>query len=321
MSPLSEPVEVSGPPACILCGKPTKLLYPSNVPAGAPLARGELACTSPYLAIHDDIFVCRACGLARSTPSAEIDQIETLYRDVEDPEYFTSESERRAQFREALERLEEQGEARPPGRLLEIGSSVGLFLDEARRRGWDVVGIEPSRWAAEFAAARGLEVFNGTLDEFDARRDPGFDVIASWDVLEHLENPMRALALAYELLVPGGIVVFTTVNMGGLGRRLLRGRWPWFMRMHLHYFTRESLTRMVEAAGLELVSTSTEAKTLKLGYVLERARGFLGPGAGLARSLAGRLGLAERPVRIDLGDILRVEARKPHSARSGEEFR
>lgn len=315
MSPLSEPADPISAPACILCGKPTKLLYPSNVPEGAPLAREELACTSPCLAVHDDIFVCRGCGLARSAPSAGIEHIETLYRDVEDPEYFSSEGERREQFRQTLERLEVEGLARPPGRLLEIGSSVGLFLDEARRRGWEAVGIEPSRWAAESAVALGLDVFNGTLDEFDARGASRFDVVASWDVLEHLEDPMRALRLTYELLVPGGFVIFTTVNLGGLGRKLLRGRWPWFMRMHLHYFTRESLTRMVEAAGLQLISTSTEAKTLRLGYLLERARNFLGPGAGLARSLAGKLGLVERPVRIDLGDILRVEARKPCSGR------
>jgi 2-polyprenyl-3-methyl-5-hydroxy-6-metoxy-1,4-benzoquinol methylase len=313
MSPLSESADVSAAPACILCGRPTKLLYPSNVPAGAPLEKGELACTSPYLAVHDDIFVCRSCGLARSAPAVGIDDIEALYRDVEDPEYFASEDERREQFRRDLERLEERGLARPPGRLLEIGSSVGLFLDEARRRGWDAVGIEPSRWAAQSAAARGLEVFNGTLEEFDGEQG-SFDVVASWDVLEHLEDPLGALRRACELLVPGGLLVITTVNMGGFGRRLFRGRWPWFMRMHLHYFTRESLTRMVRAAGFEEIATSTEAKTLKLGYVLDRARSFLGPGAAVARALAGKLGLAERPVRIDLGDILLVEARRPRRA-------
>jgi 2-polyprenyl-3-methyl-5-hydroxy-6-metoxy-1,4-benzoquinol methylase len=223
---------------------------------------------------------------------------------VEDPEYFASEEERRASFREALSRLG------PPGRLLEIGSSVGLFLDEARRAGWSAIGIEPSRWAAESARARGLTVFNGTLEEFASEEEP-FDVVVSWDVWEHLEDPQAALRRAHSLLKPGGLLVFTTVNLGGLGRKLFRGRWPWFMRMHLHYFTRGSLTRMVKESGFESVSTSTEAKTLKLGYVLDRARSFLGPAASVARSLASLFGVVERPVRIDLGDILRVEARKP----------
>lgn len=307
---------VSEAPLCILCGEPTRLLYPSNVPRDAPFARGELACTSPFLAIHDDIFVCRECGLARSRPPVDLEDIEDLYRDVEDPEYFASELERRHSFRAALARLESLRPVRNPGeqgKLLEIGSSVGLFLDEARKRGWDAFGIEPSRWAAESARARGLSVFNGTLDEFVAEGGP-FDVIVSWDVFEHLEDPLGALGRAYELLKPGGFLVFTTVNIGGLGRKLFRGRWPWFMRMHLHYFTRESLTRMVRSSGFEVLSTSTEAKTLKLGYVLDRARSFLGPAASVARAIASTFGVVDRPVKIDLGDILLVEARKPETA-------
>ena len=304
---------VSEAPPCLLCGEPTRLLYPSNVPRDAPIARGELACTSPYLAVHDDIYVCRDCGLARSRPPIDVEQIEDLYRDVEDPEYFASEIERRSSFRAALTRIESLGLVRPPGKLLEIGSSVGLFLDEARRAGWDAFGIEPSRWAAESARAHGLSVFNGTLEEFVP--DGGlFDVVVSWDVWEHLEDPVAALRRAYELLRPGGLFVFTTVNLGGLGRRLFRGRWPWFMRMHLHYFTRESLTRLVRGSGFVVLSTSTEAKTLKLGYVLDRARSFLGPAASVARALATRFGVVDRPVRIDLGDILLVEARKPETA-------
>ncbi len=304
---------VSEAPSCLLCGERTRLLYPSNVPRNAPLDKGELACTSPHLAVHDDIYVCRDCGLARSMPPADAEEIEELYRDVEDPEYFASEDERRGSFRAALARIESLGLVRPPGRLLEIGSSVGLFLDEARRMGWDAHGIEPSRWAAESARARGLSVFNGTLSEFVPEGGP-FDLVVSWDVWEHLEDPVAALRSAYELLRPGGVFVFTTVNLGGLGRKIFRGRWPWFMRMHLHYFTRESLIRMVRSSGFEVLSTKTEAKTLKLGYVLDRARGFLGPLAACARALASTFGVVNRPVRIDLGDILLVEARKPETA-------
>jgi 2-polyprenyl-3-methyl-5-hydroxy-6-metoxy-1,4-benzoquinol methylase len=304
---------VSEAPSCLLCGERTRLLYPSNVPRDAPLEKGELACTSPHLAVHDDIYFCRDCGLARSVPPLDAEGIEDLYRDVEDPEYFASESERRESFRAALARIEELGLVRAPGRLLEIGSSVGLFLEEAQRRGWDARGIEPSRWAAETARARGLAVFNGTLSEFVPEGGP-FDLVVSWDVWEHLEDPVAAMRSAYGLLRPGGLFVFTTVNLGGLGRKLFRGRWPWFMRMHLHYFTRESLTRMARSSGFEVLSTKTEAKTLKLGYVLDRARGFLGPLAAFARAVASTLGVVDRPVRIDLGDILLVEARKPETA-------
>ena len=136
---------VSEVPTCLLCNAPTRLLYPSNAPSGEAICSGEVACTSPYLSVHDDIFYCRSCGLARSVPPVDEDDLANLCRQVEDPDYLISEAERRASFREALE---EMGRYHPPGRLLEVGSAAGLFLEEARRRGWDAVGLGPgpSAW-------------------------------------------------------------------------------------------------------------------------------------------------------------------------------
>lgn len=299
-------------PACLLCGRRTVLLYPSNVPNGAPVESSELACTSPHLSVHDDIFTCHDCGLARAEPPEGVSQIEETYRDVHDSLYMASEAERREDFRRAIEGIARHDFV-SRGALLEIGSSVGLFLDEATKRGWDATGIEPSRWASEQAVAMGLTVFNGMLDEFEAERE-SFDVIASWDVWEHLQDPLESLEQAHRLLKPGGLLALTTVNMGGFMARVMRGRWPWFMRMHLHYFTRESLAQMVGRAGFEVLGMSTQSKTLKLGYVLERASKMLGPLGNPAHKAAGWAGLHDRRVRINFGDILLIEARKPERA-------
>lgn len=293
-------------PDCLLCSRPTRLLYPSNVSPGARIQSGEVACTSPYLCLHDDIYYCQSCGLARSHPSVGSVELEDLYREVEDPEYLVSEDERRGSFRQALEVVEEY---HPPGRLLEVGSAVGLFLDEGRKKGWQVEGIEPSSWASEHARRRNLEVYTGTLDSYNVRGEP-FDAVVLWDVLEHLVDPVAALRRAGELLKPGGILAFATVNMGGLGARLSRGRWPWFMRMHLHYFTRRSLTDLVTREGFEVVRLFTQPKVLKLGYVLGRVRGIFGPLVAPVLGLAELFRLANRPIKVNLGDILFMVARK-----------
>ena len=83
------------------------------------------------------------------------------------------------------------------------------------------------------------------------------------------------------------------------------------MRMHLHYFTRKSLAVMVRQAGFEVLRLTTQLKTLKLGYVLRRARSLLGPVGDGAHTLVGWLGQLDRSVCIDLGDILLIQARKP----------
>ena len=298
------------PPLCLLCGKALRLLYPSNVPRGAKIQQDEVACTSHYLSLHDDIYICDACGLARSATSVSGDELAELYRGVEDPAYLVSEEERRASFREALQEIERYlPPAESKRRLLEIGSAVGLFLDEAHKMSWEATGIEPSRWASDQARSRGLDVHAGTLEDYDPHGRT-FDAVALWDVLEHLTDPIAALRRVAQLLVPGGILAFTTVNIGGVGARLFRGRWPWFMRMHLHYFTSQSLRELVQQEGFTPLKVTTQPKVLKLGYILERARGLFGPLARGGGWTVERLGLAHYPVKVNLGDILLVVARK-----------
>ena len=232
------------------------------------------------------------------------------YRDVEDPDYLVSEDERRRSFRDALGVIERHVD---PGLMLEIGSSVGLFLDEARSRGWAVVGVEPSRWAADEARQRELEVYSSTLDEFD----PGgrlFDAVALWDVLEHLVDPVASLRRIGALLEPGGVLALTTVNIGGFGAKLFGRRWPWLMRMHLHYFTRKSLAELVRREGFDVLEITTQPKVLKVGYTLDRARGHFGFLAAAARWVVDRLHLAEAPVKVDFRDILFLVARKRETA-------
>jgi SAM-dependent methyltransferase len=277
------------------------------VPQGRAIEQDEVACTSSHLSLHDDILICDPCGLARSVPTIASDELAALYGAVEDPSYLVSEDERRASFREALTEME--GYLPGRGRVLEIGSAVGLFLEEARDKGWEATGIEPSRWASERARSRGLDVFTGTLEGYDPKGKM-FDAVVLWDVLEHLPDPVAALRRIGELLRPEGLVAFTTVNIGGLGARLFKRRWPWFMRMHLHYFTSKSLRALVQREGFEPLRIATQPKVLKLGYVLERARGLFGPLATAGRWTAERLRLAEHSVTIDLGDILLVVARK-----------
>jgi 2-polyprenyl-3-methyl-5-hydroxy-6-metoxy-1,4-benzoquinol methylase len=248
--------------------------------------------------------------LARSVPPIDETQIEELYREVEDPDYLVSEEERRASFKKTLEDIGRYYQPRPPGRLLEVGSSVGLFLEEAEKLGWSATGIEPSVWAAKEAERRGLNVHTGTLESFNGRCDP-FDVVAMWDVLEHLIDPLDCMKRLQALLKPDGLLALSTVNIGGLGARILRGRWPWLMRMHLHYFTRRSLGEMARQSGLELLHLKTYPKVLKLGYLLDRARGMIGPLADGGLWAAERLRLSDRSVRIDWGDILLLVAKKP----------
>lgn len=155
---------------------------------------------------------------------------------------------------------------RQTNKLLDVGSSYGFFLDEARRQGWQVVGMElaldQAAWAREHL---GLPV----VEDLESRElEPhSFDVLTLWDVIEHVEDPHSFLKRCHTLIRPGGVVLLKTPNAEGL---LQRG--PWWLRpylalywqlvypanpmQHLYHFTPQVIERVLQESGFSVTETN-----------------------------------------------------------------
>lgn len=297
--------------ACPICGsRRTRLRYAANVGPADAIAPDEFACTSSHLNRHTDIWRCRRCGICFADAPATEPEIVEQYQASEDPRYLVELEQRRRLFREQLRELESY---EPGRRLMEIGSNIGLFLSEAEQRGWQARGIEPSRWAVEYGRrAFGVDLTQGTLESSDIGSER-YDAVVTWDVLEHLVDPVRVLRDARRSLKPGGTLMLTTVNIGGPGARLLRGRWPWLMRMHLFYFTHRSLALVLRRAGYRVERLHTQPRTFHLAYLLDRVARYA-RFARVPRAIVERLGLGRLPVTINTGDILVAVARNLDTA-------
>jgi SAM-dependent methyltransferase len=116
-------------------------------------------------------------------------------------------------YQRTLQKLENKVTER---RLLDVGCSYGAFLEIARRRGWEVAGVEISKKSAAYARhERQLDVFNGTLEQANYA-DGRFPVVTLWDVIEHLDRPVDMLREILRILAPNGIVVIFTINQKSL---------------------------------------------------------------------------------------------------------
>src|SRR3954452_7433277 len=91
---------------------------------------------------HGDLLACVECGTVHQPQLPAGDELHELYRDMSDDAYLVEEAGRRATAGDLLDLI---GEHVASGRLLDVGCGHGLLLDEARRRGFDVVGLELSR--------------------------------------------------------------------------------------------------------------------------------------------------------------------------------
>ena len=186
--------------SCRVCSGELRLLLSG---AGTPVGADAFSPSCHELGLHGDLLICHECGSVEQPALPSGEELHALYRETRDGSYLTEEAGRRATARRLLELVAEHV---PAGRLLDVGCGPGLLLDEARTAGYDVVGVELSREAALHARdALGLDVHEVALEDFDD--DAGFDVVVLADVIEHVDDPVGAIARCADLLRPGGVAL------------------------------------------------------------------------------------------------------------------
>ena len=117
-----------------------------------------------------------------------------------------------------LERLKRLGAS---GALLDIGAFDGMFLQNAKRAGFEVTGIEPLREAyLHVSGTLGLPVVHGYLHSA-ALPAESFMAVSLLDIIEHVSDPVAELREVFRVLKPGGVLVMTTPNAAGLMQRIV----------------------------------------------------------------------------------------------------
>lgn len=171
----------------------------------------------------------------------------------------------------------------PGKRVLDVGCATGYLGETLKRRGCEVVGVELDPDAAAKAATVLDDVVVADLEQADLLAMFGpdsFDVVVFGDVLEHLRDPLPLLRSSVGLLRPGGSVVISVPNVahGSVRLALLQGRWEYnelglLDATHVTFFTRASLLRMLERAGLGVVTmwpTHADALSTEVGVDVGR---------------------------------------------------
>ncbi|MHB8469189.1 MAG: class I SAM-dependent methyltransferase [Gaiellaceae bacterium] len=146
-------------------------------------------------------------------------------------------------------------------RVLDVGCSSGYLAGPLVERGNVVVGLELDPAAAREAEEHCERVLIGDVETMALPLEPGsFDVVLCGDVVEHLRDPVRALARLRPLLRPGGLLVVSTPNVANWALRLalLAGRWRYtdrgvLDRTHTHLFTRRTLAEALAEAGYRVL--------------------------------------------------------------------
>ncbi|HST32696.1 MAG TPA: class I SAM-dependent methyltransferase [Solirubrobacteraceae bacterium] len=151
--------------------------------------------------------------------------------------------------RKVLERVVEDLRLPARARILDAGCGSGRNMVELARHG-TVTGIELADASVSLARERGMgEVIAGSVLEMPFEAD-SFDLAASLDVIEHLEDDLAALRELRRVVAPGGSLLVTVPAY----------QWLWSghdeINHHFRRYTRRSLQRAGEEAGWHQVRTT-----------------------------------------------------------------
>jgi 2-polyprenyl-3-methyl-5-hydroxy-6-metoxy-1,4-benzoquinol methylase len=215
-------------------------------------------CAHMFQKQRNNFFRCNHCGLIFIWPQPDLGTINRMYEDWGKEYYLSLEKldlAFNASFQERLDKIEP---FRKNNRLLDIGCSTGAFLSAAQKRNWQAYGVEISLPSVEYARKnKKLDVFLGTLEE--ARyEDEYFDVIIAWAVLEHVPDPLRILKESQRILRKGGLLFFCVPNFNSLPIKLIGKKYRYIQEGHLFYFTKRSVSIMLEKSGFKLCRMTSE---------------------------------------------------------------
>jgi len=142
--------------------------------------------------------------------------------------------------------------------ILDVGCGDGSFVEFCIKHGFNCQGIELSSSAVSLAQARNLPVTLSSVFDLNLNSH-SFDLITLFEVIEHVDEPLKLIERLASLLSESGLLYLTTPNFFSVERFILQSKWPVFHSEHITYFTSYQLRRLIQQRypTLELVHCST----------------------------------------------------------------
>lgn len=203
--------------------------------------------TKPANPVAIELEACRSCGLIRQAPDRIVPlSYDQIVRDTAKqlPDYA----------KRIISSLSEHGVAKDD-LVIEVGANDGTFLTELRNAGYrNLLGVEPSHQLAEAATNSGLKILNDYFDrrlahQILASHGPSRAVICR-HTLEHVPDIHELTGGIANLLGSGGVSFVEVPDTDWVITQLFAHEiWD----EHVSYFRPQSLSRLLERAGLQPV--------------------------------------------------------------------
>jgi len=265
--------------------------------------------SSQKRALYDGISKCRGCGLVYYDNSLTSAELNDLYQEnyFKGEEYFNYKEDKDILQKNFKSRLRDILRYKKRGRLFEIGSAYGYFLEQAKKY-FDVEGIDISQKPTAFAREKlNLNVHTGNY--LDLKLSEKKDIFCMWDTIEHLQEPQKFIEKIGKDIKPGGYLFLTTGDIGSFVARIQGRRWRLIHPpTHLFYFSPKTIKNLLAEYGFEILEIRRPGMYRSLRQILYSML-YLNHRKGPEKTKM-RLRLVNFPIYFNTFDIIMVVARK-----------
>lgn len=200
---------------------------------------------------------CQSCGFVFSQTIPTPEELENHYAGYGRNDYLSPITIKR--YEELLDGMEP---FRKTNKLLDVGCGIGYFLEVAKQKGWEVYGTEYTDEAIRICKEKEFAMKKGKLNPKDYEGIQ-FDIITSFEVIEHINNPNEELNNFNQLLRTGGLVYVTTPNFNSLLRYRLKAAYNVITYPeHLSYYTPKTLKKVFHQNGFRTLKIKTTGISL-----------------------------------------------------------
>lgn len=215
---------------------------------------------------------CPACASLYVTRVPPASQMAEFYRASPSQKFWAetffpsvAKARRAKIFRPRVEQVRAlMGEIGAPARVIvDVGAGAGMFLEECRalRFGKAWRAVEPNEILARTCRDKGFETFAGFAADAAKTWSADADLVASFEVIEHLIDPAAFLREITALVQPGGILLLTGVCGTGFDILTLGTRAnAVFPPHHLTFLSHQGVSSLLKRCGLEELSFLTPGR-------------------------------------------------------------
>ena len=205
--------------ACPLCsGRQHKVIFRSTFNIKQHLTTKIFSARRSPDQIHGTIIKCANCGLIRTLEIISPMKLKRLYQKSN----FTYKNLTKNLKSSYSAILRDACKVAKKGSFLEIGCGNGFLLEEAKKIGFkEIIGLEPSLDAFRHAKCKIKPVIKVDILRPKLFDRNTFDLIAAFQVFDHIPDPNRFLHICRSFLKPGGIIVLMNHDVDSLSAKLL----------------------------------------------------------------------------------------------------